>query len=194
MAKKKHPQKQNKQTNTLRIIGGDWRSRKLQFQDAPNLRPTPDRVRETLFNWLQGSIHGAHCLDLFAGSGALGLEAPSRGAKEVIFVEKMTHVATQIEENLALLNADSPVINNDATSFLENTKQIFDIIFLDPPFRQDLLPTALKIILEKKRLSHNGLIYLEYESEEVFDWDNYGLSLLKETEAGQVKSCLLKRH
>ncbi|HIP80876.1 MAG TPA: 16S rRNA (guanine(966)-N(2))-methyltransferase RsmD [Leucothrix mucor] len=194
MAKKKHPQKQNKQTNTLRIIGGDWRSRKLQFQDAPNLRPTPDRVRETLFNWLQGSIHGTHCLDLFAGSGALGLEALSRGAKEVIFVEKMTHVATQIEANLALLNADSPVINNDATSFLENTKQIFDIIFLDPPFRQDLLPTALKIILEKKRLNHNGLIYLEYESEEVYDWDNYGLSLLKETGAGQVKSCLLKRH
>ena len=194
MAKKKHPQKQNKQTNTLRIIGGDWRSRKLQFQDAPNLRPTPDRVRETLFNWLQGSIHGTHCLDLFAGSGALGLEALSRGAKEVIFVEKMTHVATQIEANLALLNADSPVINNDATSFLENTKQSFDIIFLDPPFRQDLLPTALKIILEKKRLNHNGLIYLEYESEEVYDWDNYGLSLLKETGAGQVKSCLLKRH
>lgn len=192
MANKKRPQKQNKQTNTIRIIGGEWRSRKLPFEDAPNLRPTPDRVRETLFNWLQGNIHGARCLDLFAGSGALGFEALSRGAKEVVFVEKMAHVATQIEANLTLLNADSSVINSDATSYLTNTEHVFDVIFLDPPFRQDLLPITLKIILDKKRLSHNGLIYLEHESEEVFDWDNYGLALLKETGAGQVKSCLLK--
>jgi len=193
MARKKHLQKKNRQTNTLRIIGGEWRSRKLQFEDAPNLRPTPDRVRETLFNWLQGSIHGAQCLDLFAGSGALGLEALSRGAKEVIFVEKMAHVATQIEANLTILNADSPVINSDATSFLENTEQTFNIIFLDPPFRKNLLPTTLKLIIGKKLLAENGLIYLEHETEEEFNWGDYGLSLVKETGAGQVKSCLLER-
>ncbi len=192
MARKKHQQKQNKQVNTLRIIGGEWRSRKLQFEDAPNLRPTPDRVRETLFNWLQGSIHGARCLDLFAGSGALGLEALSRGAKEVVFVEKVAHVATQIETNLALLNAHSPVVNSDASSYLSSIEQIFDIIFLDPPFRKKMLPTMLEIIIQKKLLADNGLIYLEHEIEEEFNWNDYGLSLLKETAAGQVRSCFLK--
>lgn len=181
----------NKGSNTLRIIGGEWRSRKLEFKDAPNLRPTPDRVRETLFNWLQGRIHGAHCLDLFAGSGALGLEALSRGAKEVVFVEKMTHVASQLEVNLGILSASSPVIKTDALSYLNDCEQVFDIIFLDPPFRQDFLPQTLKNILEKKLLSNNGLIYLEHESEKIFDWQGYGLSTIKVTEAGQVKSLLL---
>lgn len=182
----------NKGNNILRIIGGEWRSRKLEFKDAPNLRPTPDRVRETLFNWLQGKVHGAHCLDLFAGSGALGLEALSRGAKEVVFVEKIAHVASQLEANLNILSAaaNSPVIKTDALSYLNNSKQAFDIIFLDPPFRQDFLPDVLSIILDKKLLSENGLIYLEHESEEIFDWQDYRLSTLKETKAGQVKSLL----
>lgn len=177
--------------NILRIIGGEWRSRKLEFKDAPNLRPTPDRIRETLFNWLQGKVHGAYCLDLFAGSGALGFEALSRGAKEVVFVEKVTHVASQLEANLALLSACSPVLKTDALSYLNDTEQVFDIIFLDPPFRQNYLPKILKLILEKRLLSGNGLIYLEHEAEEQFNWQEYGLSPIKETGAGQVKSLLL---
>jgi len=177
--------------NTLRIIGGEWRRRKLEFKDAPNLRPTPDRVRETLFNWLQGKVHGSRCLDLFAGSGALGFEALSRGAKEVVFVEKMAHVAAQIEANITLLSDHSPVKQTDAVSYLTNADQEFDIIFLDPPFRKNLLPSVLEIISEKKLLSENGLIYLEHGAEESFDWKKLGLRVLKETGAGQVNSCLL---
>lgn len=192
MPRKKH-KNHNKGTpeNTLRIIAGEWRSRKLKFKDAPNLRPTPDRVRETLFNWLRGKVHGARCLDLFAGSGALGFEALSRGAKDVVFVEKMAHVAAQIEANIALLSAQSPVIKSDAASYLTHADRVFDIIFLDPPFRQNLLPLVLEIILEKKLLAKNGMIYLEHEAEESFDWQTYGLSVLKKTGAGQVNSCLL---
>ncbi len=119
---KKKPQKNNKRsnTNTLRIIGGDWRSRKLSFVDAEGLRPTPDRIRETLFNWLQGYIHGANCLDLFAGSGILGLEALSRGATQVDFVEMNQAAAKQLESNLDLLNANSNVYHQDALDYLQD--------------------------------------------------------------------------
>ncbi len=190
--KKQSKQPATSGNNTLRIIGGEWRGRKLHFIDAPNLRPTPDRVRETLFNWLQGQIHGARCLDLFAGSGALGLEALSRGASNVVFVEKTKPAAAQIESNLSLLKAKAAVINTDAISYLKNTDQRFDIIFLDPPFRHNLLPEILEMILKKKLLTEGGLIYLEHEAEEAFNWqESYGLRLLKKTKAGQVKSNLL---
>ena len=105
--KKALTNKRSSNNNTLRIIGGEWRSRKLPFVDAPGLRPTPDRIRETLFNWLQGNIHGAKCLDMFAGSGALGFEALSRGASDVIFVEKNVACASQLKENLALLKTEA---------------------------------------------------------------------------------------
>ncbi len=185
----KHPAKSG--NNTLRIIGGQWRGRKLQFIDAPNLRPTPERIRETLFNWLQGQVHGASCLDLFAGSGALGIEALSRGASEVVFIDSVKQVTRQLEANLSLLQSDACVLHNNAQSYLENSNQTFDIIFLDPPFRQNMLPGSLKSILEKNLLKKNGLIYLEYEAEQDFNWNNFGLSPIKETTAGQVTSCLL---
>ena len=108
-ATKKSGSRNKKGTNTLRIIGGEWRSRKLQFLDAPGLRPTPDRIRETLFNWLQGDIYNTLCLDLFAGSGAIGLEALSRGAKTVDFVEKNAAASKQLNSNLKLLKSDSSV-------------------------------------------------------------------------------------
>ncbi len=179
--------------NTLRIIGGKWRSRKLSFISAPNLRPTPDRVRETLFNWLQRSIAHARCLDLFAGSGALGLEALSRGASEVVFIEKHRPAARQLEQNLSLLKASNSVINQDAKTYLLKESQAFDIIFLDPPFRQGLLPIMLELIVEKKLLNHNALIYLEHEAEVNYDWQNWQLEAIKETKAGRVKSYLLKQ-
>ena len=121
---RRKPQKNNKRsnTNTLRIIGGEWRSRKLSFIDAEGLRPTPDRIRETLFNWLQGTIHGANCLDLFAGSGVLGLEALSRGACQVTFVEKNKAVANQLKTNLDLLKSDAEVHNQDALAYLQEYK------------------------------------------------------------------------
>ncbi len=198
---RKKLQKNNKRsnTNTLRIIGGEWRSRKLSFVDAEGLRPTPDRIRETLFNWLQGRIHGANCLDLFAGSGILGLEALSRGSAQVDFVEKNKTVAKQLEFNLDLLKSDAKVYQKDALDFLLEYKQAkkergrYNIIFLDPPYRQNLLEKALNIICDKKNglADENTLIYLEHESEESFNWDEFGLKVLKQADAGQVKSYLM---
>ena len=179
-------------SNTLRIIGGSWRSRKLNFVSAPNLRPTPDRVRETLFNWLQSDISNTRCLDLFAGSGALGLEALSRGASSVIFIEKHRAAAKQLEQNLAYLKTDNTVENTDAESYLLKADKPFDIIFLDPPFRQNLLPKILDSIIKQHLLKANGLIYLEQEAEESNHWEQWGLKTLKETTAGQVKSYLLQ--
>ena len=200
---RRKPQKKNKlaKTNTLRIIGGEWRSRKLPFVDAQGLRPTPDRIRETLFNWLQGYIHGANCLDLFAGSGVLGMEALSRGAAQVVFVEKNKAVANQLKENLAVLKADAEVHQTDALDYLssDNAMQKWGgvlptIIFLDPPYRQNLLEQSLAILCNKDKglVNKNTLIYLEHEAEESFDWSAFGLSVLKEASAGQVKSYLMK--
>ncbi len=192
----KKPQTNNRGSNTLRIIGGEWRSRKLQFIDAPGLRPTPDRIRETLFNWLQGKTHNANCLDLFAGSGALGLEALSRGAKNVVFIEKNAVIANKLKENLALLKADTTVIISDALSYINNetkAKEVFDVIFLDPPYRLGLIEKSLSNLIEKKLLNESTLIYLEHEEEESFDWAEFGLVVLKQASAGQVKSFLVKQ-
>jgi 16S rRNA (guanine966-N2)-methyltransferase len=193
--KKKQPNKTKKDSNTLRIIGGEWRSRKLKFIDAPGLRPTPDRVRETLFNWLQMDIRNARCLDLFAGSGAIGLEALSRGAREVVFIEKNAAIVNQLRENLKILNAESKVIHADALSYLDNLEasEAFDVIFLDPPYRQGLLEKSLNQLIAKQAINPNTRIYLEHESEEKFDWADYGLEVLKNTSAGQVQSYLLKQ-
>ncbi len=192
---RKKPQNNNKRSNsnTVRIIGGDWRGRKLPFVDAQGLRPTPDRVRETVFNWLQGQTHGTNCLDLFAGSGVLGFEALSRGAKSVTFIEKNKLVSTTIKANISLLNAQATLIQSDALSFLSETTDSFDLIFLDPPYRQGLLEKSLNIICdsESKLLNKNALIYLEHESEEHFDWNAFGLNILKQTKAGQVQSYLM---
>ena len=190
---KKRQQKRT-QTNSLRIIGGQWRSRKFSFPDALGLRPTPDRIRETLFNWLQSDIYNANCLDLFAGSGALGLEALSRGAENVTFIEKNKAVASQLKSNLATLNSKAEVINTDALSHIseENNNKPFDLIFLDPPYRQGLLEKSLTIINKRKWLFSDGLIYVEHEAEDKIDWDVYSLEMLKEASAGQVKCCLLK--
>jgi 16S rRNA (guanine966-N2)-methyltransferase len=194
--RKKHPKTKNKgkSSNTLRIIGGQWRSRKLPFVDAQGLRPTPDRIRETLFNWLQGEVRDARCLDLFAGSGALGIEALSRGAAEVTFIETNPAVVSQLKANLTLLKSDAPVAQDDALAFLakQANEKPFDLIFLDPPYRQGLLEKSLLLISEHQLLNDNGLIYLEHESEEHFDWNKYGLNILKQAKAGQVSCFLLK--
>ncbi|MEB8431175.1 16S rRNA (guanine(966)-N(2))-methyltransferase RsmD [Cocleimonas sp. KMM 6892] len=183
-----------KGSNTLRIIGGEWRSRKLQFLDAPGLRPTPDRIRETLFNWLQGSIHGSHCLDLFAGSGAIGLEALSRGAKSVDFVEKNAAASKQLNSNLSLLKSDLTVFQVDALRFLEQheANQPYDIIFLDPPYRQGLLDKSLELLISKSLINEHSLVYLEHESEEAFDFTKFDLEEIKQASAGQVQSYLLQ--
>ncbi len=195
MSRKKQKRRANLQSgnNTLRIIGGHWRSRKLKFINAPNLRPTPDRVRETLFNWLQKATINARCLDLFAGSGALGLEALSRGAMEVVFVEKHRAAAQQLLQNLLLLKSSNRIIQTHAKDYLQKESKEFDIIFLDPPFRQNYIPQILDIIQEKQLLAANGLIYLEQEAEQDYHWQKWGLEPIKATKAGQVKSYLLTK-
>lgn len=197
MARPRKQKNKAVRSNTLRIIGGQWRSRKLPFPDFPGLRPTPDRIRETLFNWLQADIHGARCLDLFAGSGALGFEALSRGAAKVVFIDSQKAAASQLQQNLALLEVDSgsaTVCQLDAKTYLQNQANMyapFDIVFLDPPYRKGLLDDALQLIHEKSLITKNSLIYLEHESEESYRWEDYGLSILKEAQAGQVKSFLM---
>ncbi|MFZ1575209.1 MAG: 16S rRNA (guanine(966)-N(2))-methyltransferase RsmD, partial [Chromatiaceae bacterium] len=124
----------------LRIVGGEWRGRRLPVLDQPGLRPTPDRVRETLFNWLAPLIRGAWCLDLFAGSGALGFEAASRGADRVVMIEKLANVARVLHENKLLLDARQiEVIHTDAGPWLAGQAEPFNLVFLDPPFAEDLL-------------------------------------------------------
>ncbi len=182
-------------SNRIRIIGGEWRSRQLPFIEVPGLRPTPDRVRETLFNWLQGKIAASRCLDLFAGSGAIGFEALSRYAAEVVLVEKHAKVAQQLRDNLASLKIEGErrgtIVNKDAIKYLEETAEAFDIIFLDPPYRKGLLPKVLQQIVSRSLLSTNGLIYLEHESEEQFDWQQWDFEVLKQSKAGQVCGVLL---
>ncbi len=148
--------------NQLRIIGGRWRSRRLRFASLEGLRPTPDRVRETLFNWLAPFITGARCLDLFAGSGALGIEALSRGAAEVVFVERHPQAVRQLRVNLNLLQAEGARVEQaDALLWLRRPPQPFDIVFLDPPFGERLLVPVATALELGGWLTPDARIYLE---------------------------------
>ena len=174
----------------LRIIGGEWRSRQLPIIELDGLRPTTDRVRETVFNWLSFDIPGARCLDLFSGSGALGLEALSRGAKECTFVELNRSVAQQIERNLSTLQANNGTVHNsDALSFLQANPAPFDVIFLDPPFRKGLLEQVLPK-LDDRWLAANAYIYIERESEAQLSQLPDYWQLKKEKRAGQLTFAL----
>ncbi len=174
-------------TNQVRIIGGDWRGRKLPIIQAPQLRPTPDRVRETLFNWLMRDIHDAVCLDAFAGTGALGFEALSRGAKHVSFVDNAKNVVQQIQDNCTTLDCTEKVSIQQRNFLDTRFTEYFDIIFLDPPFNCQLLSDCLSY--SKSLLSEQGLIYVESESKVSFDSD---FEVLKAKQAGQVHYYLLK--
>jgi len=144
----------------VRIIGGQWRRRIITFPSHTDLRPTPDRVRETVFNWLGQDLSGLHCLDLFAGSGVLGFEAASRGAKQVVMVESDPKVSKALQENKEKLNATQiELAKMSALEFIVADLRQFDIIFLDPPYRQKLLPELLPALAS--RLDHNGRVYIE---------------------------------
>lgn len=146
----------------VRIIGGTMRGRKIRFAGGEGLRPTLDRIRETVFNWLARDIGGRKCLDLFSGSGALGFEAISRGAAEVCFVEKSKSAAKSLQENCQLLKLDNAkIIQADAQSFLSKNRTTFDLVFLDPPFGKDLLQATFDKLLP--HLSEEALIYIEQE-------------------------------
>lgn len=148
--------------NNLRIIGGEWRGRRIRFPGTGGIRPTPDRVRETLFNWLAPVIEGSRCLDLFAGSGALGLEALSRGAKAVTFIERDRLASAQLRETAALLAGNrAKVINADALTWLGGTPTLHDIVFLDPPFDSAVLADCMRTLETLGWLAPEASIYLE---------------------------------
>jgi len=174
--------------NSVRIIGGSWRGRRIGFPDLPGLRPTPDRVRETLFNWLQLSIVDARCLDLFAGSGALGLEALSRGAREVVFVEQAVAAAHSLRDQLTRLGATAraQVVEMGAKRYLASSAAPFDLVFVDPPFGQQALPLYLPLLADGFWVKPGGLVYLECERAAGTPALPAGWELLKSKSAGEV--------
>jgi 16S rRNA (guanine966-N2)-methyltransferase len=149
-------------SRVLRIIGGSWRGRRFRFSAEATIRPTPDRVRETLFNWLRDSIAGARCLDLFAGSGALGLEALSRGAARVQFVDSDAAAAEDLRALLAQWGAQGgSVARMDVLRYLRTRAEPFDIVFVDPPFAAGLLGSATRLLEDRAWLAPGALVYLE---------------------------------
>ena len=187
--------KQNKLkvTGTLRVIGGRWRGRKLTVLDSEGLRPTPSRVRETLFNWLQFSLSGAHCLGLFAGTGALGLEAASRGVEKVTLVEFNTGIAEQLSKNCQQLGADNyQLVNKDAVSFLSGDQDQYDIVFIDPPYELGIWSEIAEQLVSQDCLSLNALIYVEYPITAIKPSLPSKWQLIKEKKAGGVNYCLFK--
>lgn len=179
---------------SLRIIAGQWRSRKIQFPDLPQLRPTPDRVRETLFNWLMPVMAGARCLDLFAGSGALGLEALSRGAAEVVFVDRDRQVQAYLNDTLRLLKAEHARVEQaDALAYLAGTPQAFDIVFLDPPYQSDLLLPCCQALAARAWLAPQAYIYIETASHTPLPDLPDSWQVRREKTAGQVSYRLAQR-
>jgi 16S rRNA (guanine966-N2)-methyltransferase len=151
--------------NQVRVIAGQWRGRRLEFPDLPGLRPTPDRVRETLFDWLAPVLPGARCLDLFAGSGALGIEALSRGAAEAVLVEPQPLAVRALRENLARLKAENARVEMaDALVWLRQPATPFEIVLLDPPFGQGLLEPVCALLERNGWLADAAWIYLEAET------------------------------
>jgi len=158
--------------------------------DTQGLRPTPDRIRETLFNWLQATIHGAHCLDMFAGSGALGIEAVSRGAASSVLIEQDRETTETLRESIKMLDTDKIIVHQaDALQWIKAADQVFDIIFLDPPFGKNMIEKSLSLLAESECVSEQTLIYVESESA----WRaEKNVEVIKQAKAGQVHYMLLK--
>lgn len=179
--------------NSVRIIGGAWRRRLLRFPDHEGLRPTPDRVRETLFNWLGQDLDGQVCLDLFAGSGALGFEAASRGAGRVVLVEKSGAAMAALRENARLLEAGAGLefVRGDAVQYAASTPQRFDVVFLDPPYRhgwvEKLAPLLERLLLE------DAALYVEAEYEIIELAGLPGWRTVRHGKAGEVHFHLMRR-
>jgi 16S rRNA (guanine966-N2)-methyltransferase len=177
-----------KKSGRVRIIGGQWRSRRIAFPERPGLRPTPDRVRETLFNWLGQDLAGLACLDLFAGSGALGFEAASRGAARVVMVENDRETLAALEASRRALGATRvEIVAADALDFLARASGPYDAVFLDPPFRQNAVPEVLARL--PRRLAGGARVYIEAAQavEPSAPWRE-----LRRRRAGQVSYQLLE--
>ncbi len=174
--------------NQVRIIAGQWRGRKVTFPDVDGLRPTPDRIRETLFNWLAPWLTGARCLDLFAGSGALGFEAASRGAARVVLVEHNAEVVASLRANRERLAASAiDIIHQDAASYLRGAPESFDVVFLDPPFGDfGALQASAQRLTDAGWLGAGAKIYLEMPVNKPLIGVPGGWVLLKDKRAGGV--------
>ena len=182
-----------KKQATTRIIGGSLRGSKLPFKENRSIRPTEGKTKETLFNWLLNDLEGKTCLDMFAGTGSLGIEALSRGAKEVVFVEKQKKLADSLKTNLKRLQvySSSKVLNANAFSIdFDNLPYKFDILFIDPPFRENLIQRSLDFVKSSNLLTPKALIYLECETELELVELTRDLNLLKESKGGQTQYCL----
>ena len=194
MAVRETADKKKSRQGQLRIVAGNWRSRLLQIADVPGLRPTAERIRETLFNWLAPHIHGARCLDLCAGTGALGIEALSRGASRVVFVESSPVATRVLKTNIASLTASgAEVLTVDAENYLRGPNvEAFDIVFIDPPFAADLQHELCRLLAAQSWLADDARIYIE------MDRDRPKLLLpdswqeLKNKTAGKVRYILAK--
>lgn len=190
MPHKPKSKSRNTRNNHLRIIGGQWRGRKLQFPDSEGLRPTSDRVRETLFNWLTPVIHNARCLDLFSGSGALGLEALSRGASETLMIDASHKVSEQLKSNLLKLGCTSgKVLTKDTIRWLNESicnEKPFDVIFIDPPFNQDIIKFCCELLDSRGFVEEGSHIYIETESDLPLQIPQ-SWHIHREKKAGQVK-------
>jgi len=182
-------------SNQVRIIAGQWRGRKLSFPDAHGLRPTPDRIRETLFNWLAPLIPGACCLDLFAGSGALGFEAASRGAARVVMVDNNPDIVRALRLNQQLLCADViEILEQEAGNYLSDRSGQFDLVFLDPPFKDPaLLAKSMQMLTGSGSLKEGATIYLEIPAKAPEPLIPKCWAVEKQKKAGQVAYRLYRK-
>lgn len=186
----------SRQVNQVRIIAGRHRGRRLPFVPGPGLRPTPDRVRETLFNWLREDVPGARCLDLFAGSGALGFEALSRGASMLVAVDRQRRVTERLQDNTALLGEQDrvEVVTADVVRLLSSPpEQPFDVVFLDPPFASDLLALCCERLEENGWLAERALVYVEQSADRAWPDLPANWHAHREGRAGQSAHRLLRR-
>ena len=181
------------QSGKIRIISGEYKGRILYFPAITGLRPTPERVRETLFNWIAPHISGSVCLDLFSGSGSLSFEALSRGAKNVQIIESNRTAARAIDKNIKILKCDrAKVLNQDSSRYLSRCSIQFDIVFLDPPFNSSLLQTSIDLITKRNLLGNSGWIYTEHSAHNQppqypVEWKTY-----RQSKAGDVRASLLQ--
>jgi 16S rRNA (guanine966-N2)-methyltransferase len=191
MKRSKSPAKPT-QSGQFRIIGGQWRSRKLQFPAVEGLRPTPDRVRETLFNWLADDIQGATCLDLYSGCGALGLEALSRGAAFCTFADKSAPALNAINAHLKLLNGQGETLLGDLPTSLLGFKRTVNIVFIDPPYALDSHLACLNTLIAQQCLAPSTWLYCENASDKPLPPLPHGFELYRHKVAGAVQYALFR--
>ncbi|EKO3414381.1 16S rRNA (guanine(966)-N(2))-methyltransferase RsmD [Vibrio fluvialis] len=192
--RQQNPSQKRAPSGQVRIISGLWRGRKLPVHDAEGLRPTTDRVKETLFNWLAQDIPHARCIDLFAGSGGLGFESASRQADKVTMLEMNPQAFAQLKTNIAALKASNiEAVNTDTLAYLKQPGQAYDVVFIDPPFRQGLLQETVQLLEQNGWLAANAMIYIESEKELPLTELPENWQLYREKLAGQVCYRLFER-